>query len=125
MYFPRFSLMNFLSADPVNFSGLSNNAKLDIRAAQRTFQGAYYRTALGQLGFALVVLKLFNYEFLAVGSTFTMQGCLILLIGHWRSHRADQMVYSHDFETSGQTVLMLFVLNLTCYVTLVYHLLRV
>ncbi|KAG5354697.1 hypothetical protein CJU89_6477 [Yarrowia sp. B02] len=109
----------------MNFSGLSNDDKLDIRAAQRTFQGAYYRTALGQLGFALVVLKLFNYEFLAVGSTFTAQGCLILLIGHWRSRQADKMIASRDFETSGNTVMMLFVLNLTCYVTLVYHLLRV
>ena len=110
----------------MNFSGLSNDDKLDIRAAQRTFQGSYYRTALGQLGFALVVLKLFNYEFLAVGSTFTAQGCLILLIGHWRSRRADEMIYSRSsFETSGNTVMMLFVLNLTCYVTLVYHLLRV
>ncbi|AOW04066.1 hypothetical protein B0I72DRAFT_136183 [Yarrowia lipolytica] len=109
----------------MNFSGLSNDDKLDIRAAQRTFQGAYYRTALGQLGFALVVLKLFNYDFLAVGSTFTAQGCLILLIGHLRSRRADEMIHSHDFETSGNTVMMLFVLNLTCYVTLVYHLLRV
>merc|ERR1711964_334167 len=36
---------------------------VEIRAAQRTFEGAYIRTALGQFSFALVVLKIFTAEF--------------------------------------------------------------
>jgi hypothetical protein len=35
----------------------STNRLVEIRAAQRTFEGAYMRTALGQFSFALVVLK--------------------------------------------------------------------
>ena len=30
---------------------------MEIRAAQRTFEGAYVRTALGQFSFSLVILK--------------------------------------------------------------------
>lgn len=36
---------------------LSAQELVEIRAAQRTFEGAYVRTSLGQFSFALVVLK--------------------------------------------------------------------
>lgn len=36
---------------------------MEIRAAQRTFEGAYVRTSLSQFSFALVVLKIFTSEF--------------------------------------------------------------
>lgn len=36
---------------------------MEIRARQRTFDGAYGRTALGNLGYALTVLKLFDERF--------------------------------------------------------------
>ena len=34
-----------------------NKELVEIRAAQRTFEGAYIRTALGQFSFSLVILK--------------------------------------------------------------------
>ena len=40
---------------------------VEIRAAQRTFEGAYIRTSLGQFSFALVVLKIFTSEFYSIG----------------------------------------------------------
>lgn len=42
----------------------------EIRAAQRTFEGAYIRTALGQFSFSLVVLKIFTSEFYGIGALF-------------------------------------------------------
>lgn len=42
----------------------------EIRAAQRTFEGSYYRSSLGALSFALVVLKVFTSEFYAIGALF-------------------------------------------------------
>jgi hypothetical protein len=36
---------------------------VELRARQRTYHGAYLRTALGALGYALVVLKLFDRRF--------------------------------------------------------------
>lgn len=42
---------------------------VEIRAAQRTFEGAYVRTSLGQFSFALVVLKIFTSEFYSIGAS--------------------------------------------------------
>ena len=39
-------------------------------ARQRTFEAAYWRTSLGQFSFALVILKIFQKEFYAIGGTF-------------------------------------------------------
>jgi hypothetical protein len=36
---------------------------VELRARQRTFGGAYSRTALGCLGYALTILKLFDRRF--------------------------------------------------------------
>lgn len=40
---------------------------MEIRAAQRTFEGAYIRTSLSQFSFALIVLKIFTSEFYSIG----------------------------------------------------------
>ncbi|KAA8570180.1 hypothetical protein EYC84_002504 [Monilinia fructicola] len=52
---------------------------VEIRAAQRTFEGAYIRTALGQFSFALVVLKIFTAEFYSIGALFATYGAGILM----------------------------------------------
>jgi uncharacterized membrane protein YidH (DUF202 family) len=44
---------------------------VEIRAAQRTFEGAYIRTSLSQFSFALVVLKIFTSEFYSIGKFVT------------------------------------------------------
>ena len=36
---------------------------VEIRARQRTFDGAYGRSALGSMGYALTVLRLFDKRF--------------------------------------------------------------
>lgn len=56
---------------------LSHNELIDLRAAQRTFDGAYARTALGQLAYAVVVLKLFQDEFYYIGWVLTLL-CVLL-----------------------------------------------
>lgn len=38
-------------------------ATVELRARQRTFDGAYTRTAIGTLGYTIVVLKLFDERF--------------------------------------------------------------
>lgn len=45
---------------------------VEIRAAQRTFEGAYIRTSLSQFSFALVVLKIFTSEFYSIGTAFSL-----------------------------------------------------
>ena len=48
---------------------LTPEEMVEIRAAQRTFEGAYIRTSLGQFSFALVVLKIFTSEFYSIGKS--------------------------------------------------------
>ena len=58
---------------------LSPQELIEIRAAQRTFEGAYIRTSLSQFSFALIVLKIFTSEFYSIG----MYGCPEYLVPGW------------------------------------------
>ena len=53
---------------------LTNEELVEVRAAQRTFEGAYIRTSLSQFSFALVVLKIFTSEFYSIGALFAVYG---------------------------------------------------
>lgn len=63
---------------------LTSAELVEIRAAQRTFEGAYVRTAIGQFSFALVVLKIFTAEFYSIGALFAVYGAGILFISLFR-----------------------------------------
>ncbi|ORY76571.1 hypothetical protein BCR35DRAFT_121147 [Leucosporidium creatinivorum] len=66
---------------------------VELRARQRTFDGAYVRTALGNFGYALLILKVFNKEFARIGLLYVILAVLLLLISYRRSRRSD-----HDFS---------------------------
>ncbi|KAG7421634.1 hypothetical protein Forpe1208_v001012 [Fusarium oxysporum f. sp. rapae] len=51
---------------------LTTQELVEVRAAQRTFEGAYVRTALGQFSFALIILRVFTEEFYAIGALFAV-----------------------------------------------------
>jgi hypothetical protein len=63
---------------------LTSAELVEIRAAQRTFEGAYIRTAIGQFSFALIVLKIFTAEFYSIGALFAVYGAGILFISLFR-----------------------------------------
>lgn len=46
-----------------SFYAIDEAELVEIRARQRTFDGAVYRTAMGNLSYAVVVLKLFDQRF--------------------------------------------------------------
>ncbi|KAF7968413.1 hypothetical protein HWV62_2414 [Athelia sp. TMB] len=46
-----------------SFQPIDINELVEIRARQRTFDGAYRRTALGNFGAALTILRLFDHRF--------------------------------------------------------------
>ena len=46
-----------------SFSAVDLMELTELRARQRTFEGAYRRTALANLGYALTVLRLFDVRF--------------------------------------------------------------
>ncbi len=100
---------------------------VEIRAAQRTFEGAYMRTALSQFSFALIILKIFTSEFYAIGALFAVYGTAIMLCSVYRRHQGNSQFFSRPsedgeklmkFRTSGNSVFLLTCLSLGAYITL-------
>lgn len=105
---------------------------VDIRAAQRTFEGAYIRTALGQFTIALVVLRYFSQDFYHIGSLFAAHGFMILIVSFLRRHTNNKQFFSQDenrtltngsnikfFQTSGNVVLILSSVSFIAYAGLI------
>jgi len=106
---------------------------VEIRAAQRTFEGAYVRTALGQFSFALVVLKIFTSEFYSIGALFAVYGVSVMLVSLYRrwvgnkqffSETGEDGLHRKKFRTSGNAVMILTALSMAAYITLVVLTLR-
>ncbi|KAL6818558.1 hypothetical protein GGI42DRAFT_8393 [Trichoderma sp. SZMC 28013] len=106
---------------------LTSEELVEIRAAQRTFEGAYMRTALGLFSFSLVILKVFTEEFYPIGALFAAFGTAILLVSMYRRYQGHRQffvaespdgVLRRKFRTSGDTVLLLTALSLCAYSTL-------
>ncbi|CAN9268806.1 unnamed protein product [Alternaria alternata] len=100
---------------------------VEIRAAQRTFEGAYVRTAIGQFSFALVVLKIFTAEFYSIGALFAVYGAGILFISLFRRQQGNKQFFSEvgedglhrkKFRTSGNVVTVLTALSVSAYICL-------
>ncbi|PHH82856.1 hypothetical protein CDD83_3156 [Cordyceps sp. RAO-2017] len=100
---------------------------VEIRAAQRTYEGAYVRTALGQFSLALVILKIFTAEFYAIGALFAAYGAAVFVVALHRRHQGHRQFFSaaapdgrsrRRFKTSGDTVVLMTALSLGAYATL-------
>ncbi|KAI1614790.1 hypothetical protein EDD37DRAFT_407614 [Exophiala viscosa] len=112
---------------------LTNDELVEVRAAQRTFEGAYIRTSLSQFSFALVVLKIFTSEFYSIGALFAVYGAGVLVVSAYRRQQGNQQFFnevSNDglhrkrFRTSGNVVVVLTALSIAAYVTLLVLTLR-
>lgn len=112
---------------------LTQNELVEVRAAQRTFEGAYIRTALGQFSFSLVVLKVFTAEFYSIGALFAIYGAGILFASLFRRQQGNRQFFSEigedglnqkEFRTSGNMVVVLTALSIAAYVSLLVLTLR-
>jgi hypothetical protein len=83
---------------------LTSSELVEIRAAQRTFEGAYVRTAIGQFSFALIVLKIFTAEFYSIGALFAVYGAGILFTSLLRRQqgKADGNITANRGTDGGQ-----------------------
>ncbi|KAI8964397.1 hypothetical protein F5Y11DRAFT_316176 [Daldinia sp. FL1419] len=106
---------------------LTTQELVEIRAAQRTFEGAYMRTALSQFSFALIILKIFTSEFYAIGALFAVYGVAVLLCAIYRRYQGNTQFFTstsndgevkNKFRTSGNSVLLLTSLSIGAYVGL-------
>ena len=105
----------------------------EIRAAQRTFEGAYVRTSLGQFSFALIVLKIFTSEFYSIGALFAVYGAGVLAVSLFRRMQGNRQFFSEigddglqrkRFRTSGNVGIVLSALSFAAYTTLLVLTLR-
>jgi len=69
-----------------------DNALLELRARQRTFDGAYARGAMSNLGYSLTILRLFDKRFANIGIVYAILAGLIYVVAFLR-HRQSR----HDF----------------------------
>ncbi|OAP57811.1 hypothetical protein AYL99_08549 [Fonsecaea erecta] len=106
---------------------LTNEELVEIRAAQRTFEGAYIRTSLSQFSFALVVLKIFTSEFYSIGALFAAYAVGLLLVSAYRRQQGNRQFFNEvgddglgrkRFRTSGNVVIALTALSIAAYVSL-------
>ncbi|EAT86645.2 hypothetical protein SNOG_05581 [Parastagonospora nodorum SN15] len=112
---------------------VANSELVEIRAAQRTFGGAYIRTAIGQFSFALIVLKIFTAEFYSIGALFAVYGTGIMFISLFRRQQGNKQFFSElgedglhrkKFRTSGNVVAVMTALSVSAYVCLLVLTLR-
>ncbi|CCX05396.1 hypothetical protein FPQ18DRAFT_382345 [Pyronema domesticum] len=107
---------------------LTQSELVEIRAAQRTFEGAYTRTALSQFSFALVVLKIFTHEFYPIGALFAVFGFCILGAASLRRRHGNKQFFrdgeSRRFRTSGTVVTLVTCISVAAYAVLLVLILK-
>ncbi|KAK9763445.1 hypothetical protein K7432_009846 [Basidiobolus ranarum] len=105
--------------------GLTDDELLEVRARERTFDGAYWRSALSAFGSGVIVLRVFTNEFYKIGLVYIALGIGMLLIGTMR-----RRTFSHDldmhipFKTSGKYTVATTLLVLPAYFLLLVFLLQ-
>ncbi|KAJ2162889.1 hypothetical protein GGF46_000272 [Coemansia sp. RSA 552] len=101
---------------------------LEVRARERTFDGAYWRTSIGLFGASLVILRIFGLAFFPVGLVFLALGLGFLAIGLVRRRKLinhDMHAQDPVFVTSGGTVVLTSVMCLSAYTALAVLLLYI
>ncbi|KAI7835096.1 hypothetical protein BX661DRAFT_176071 [Kickxella alabastrina] len=129
----RISTFSSLSPTPPGDQGAESSAPtwsqaelLEVRARERTFDGAYWRTSIGLFGASLVILRVFGLAFFPVGLVFLALALGFLAIGLVRRRKLlNQDTHARGpFVTSGSTVLLSGAMCLSAYVVLIVLLLR-
>ncbi|KAI5780286.1 hypothetical protein DFH27DRAFT_617928 [Peziza echinospora] len=118
---------------------LSPAELIEMRAIQRTFEGAYTRTALSQFSFSLLVLKIFTHEFYSVGALFAVFGTCIYGVSLLRRSEGNKQFFvdtktnsegaveeeERMFRTSGNVVFLVTGMSVAAYVALLVLVLRI
>ncbi|OAX40989.1 hypothetical protein K503DRAFT_558820 [Rhizopogon vinicolor AM-OR11-026] len=121
----------------------------ELRARNRTFDGAYRRTALANLGYAVTVLRLFDVRFLRIGLLYLVLSILLFALAFFRARRSrhdfadrsevsalyrralptvgqeDKREYGRPFITAGRDVLAVGALVMTVEILLLVFVLQV
>ncbi|ORY06945.1 hypothetical protein K493DRAFT_251441 [Basidiobolus meristosporus CBS 931.73] len=83
-------------------SGLTDDELLEVRARERTFDGAYWRSALSAFGSGVIILRVFTSEFYKIGLVYIAMGIGMLVLGTLRRRSFGRdLDLSIPFKTSG------------------------
>lgn len=98
---------------------LTRGEILNVRAYERTFYEAYWRTSLTCFGTAIAFIRVFTSEFQSIGWVFIALGLAFLGISLWRSIIGSHVTAidtSKPFKTSGEFVMMTFIVSLVAFI---------
>ncbi|KAF8330152.1 uncharacterized protein EI90DRAFT_3060882 [Cantharellus anzutake] len=82
-----------------SYHPIDNAELVELRARQRTFDGAYARTSLGTLGYTIVFLKLFDRRFYRIGLLYCILTALLALTTVVRRKHS-----RHDFSDKYRSI---------------------
>ncbi|KAK9480578.1 hypothetical protein V1514DRAFT_324840 [Lipomyces japonicus] len=101
---------------------------IDIRAFQRTYEGAYLRTAMLEITLALSILRIFDIEFYPIGAVFSVIGFAFMVIGLNRRIMNNKYFMGSKpapyFLTSGTPVLVMTVIIVIAYLAIIPEIFR-
>ncbi|GMM50348.1 hypothetical protein DASB73_013060 [Starmerella bacillaris] len=93
----------------------------ELNASQRTFEGAYLRTALSKFSFGMLVLRVFTAEFLAIGVVYTFSAlCTVVMALYCRNVREGHLAAnpSTTFHTGSSIVALTAILDILTMITM-------
>ncbi|KAK9240981.1 hypothetical protein V1525DRAFT_393349 [Lipomyces kononenkoae] len=105
-----------------------NDEIIDIRGFQRTYEGAYLRTAMQEVTFSLSLLRIFDIEFYPIGAAFAVIGFSFMMIGLFRRIMSNRYFLRNKpakyFLTSGTPIFVVSTLCIICYIAIIPEMFR-
>ncbi|KAK9322356.1 hypothetical protein V1517DRAFT_323546 [Lipomyces orientalis] len=113
---------------PADFILKDNTEIIDIRAFQRTYEGAYLRTAMLEVTFSLSLLRIFDIEFYPVGAAFVVIGFSFMMIGLFRRIMSNRYILNGKpakyFLTSGTPIFIMSTVCIISYIVIIPEIFR-
>ncbi|KAF9304698.1 hypothetical protein BGZ74_000830 [Mortierella antarctica] len=98
---------------------------VEVRARERTFDGAYWRTAMKAFSMGMIIMRLFTQSFYKVGIAFVAFGMAILGIAVLRRKAAgDVFDQRQPFQTAGFWVMVTTLITTIAYIVLFILIMR-
>ncbi|KAF9336916.1 hypothetical protein BG006_006884 [Podila minutissima] len=98
---------------------------VEVRARERTFDGAYWRTAMKAFSMGMIILRLFTRSFYKIGIVFVAFGMTILGIAVLRRKAAgDVFDQRQPFQTAGFWVMITTLITTIAYIVLLILIVR-
>ncbi|KAG0028037.1 hypothetical protein BGZ81_005077 [Podila clonocystis] len=98
---------------------------VEVRARERTFDGAYWRTAMKAFSMGMIILRLFTRAFYKIGIVFVAFGMAVLGIAVLRRKAAgDVFDQTQPFQTAGFWVMITTLITSIAYMVLLILIMR-